>query len=117
MSLETDLTDLLRTICPRTFCDAAPANTERPYVTYQQIGGDVIQLLDRTVPSKENATIQIGVWSDGRIEAKTMIKQIEAAMITTTAFQASAIAATSADFDSDNLVYSNSQDFSVWADR
>jgi len=108
---------LLRAICPRTFCDFAPTDTPRPYVTYQQFGGEVPSFLDRTVPDKENASIQINVWSDTRAEAKGLIKQIEAAMIGATVFQASPQAACSSDFDADMARYGSRQDFSVWSDR
>jgi hypothetical protein len=117
MTLEEKLTALLRAICARSFSGFAPTSTLRPYVTYQQIGGEVPSFLDATVPSKENATIQISVWSDTSFEAKALIKQIEAAMITSTELQASPLAAAASDFDADIPVYSNRQDFSVWADR
>lgn len=117
MTLEEHLTALLQGICPRAYCDFAPVGTERPYVTYQQIGGEVVDFLDNTLPSKENAQIQVNVWSDTRAEAKALIKQVEAAMIAATMFQASPQAAAVSDFDPDIPVYGSRQDFSVWADR
>jgi len=117
MSVEASITTLLRAICPRTFTDFAPVSTLRPYVTYQQIGGETISFLERAMASKENGEFQINVWSDSRAEAKNLIKQIEAAMIASTAFQARAIAAPASDFDADVPVYGSRQDFSVWSDR
>lgn len=115
--VEIDLKTLLRAICPRSYPDFAPVSTARPYVTYQQFGGEAPAFLDKTVPSKENAEFQINVWSDSRLEAKTIIKQIEVAMIGATAFQARPIAACASDFDADVPVYCSRQDFTVWADR
>jgi hypothetical protein len=117
MSMEADLTVLLKGICPRVFPDFAPASTGRPYVTYQQIYGEAIPYLGREVPTKQNAVMQVNVWSDTRKEAKAMILQIEEALIRYPAFQASPVAAPVSDFDADVPVYGSRQDFSIWADR
>lgn len=117
MSLETDLVAALKVICPRTFTDFAPALTPRPYITFQQIGGDVVKYVGKEVPSIENGEIQINVWADTRTAAKTMIKQIEAALIVATTFDAKPVAAASSDFDSDMERYCSLQSFSIWADR
>lgn len=117
MTLEENLTTLLKGICPRTFPDFAPADTQRPYCTYQQFGGQTIELQDRTVPSKENAYVQINVWADKRSDAKALMAQIEAAMIQATAFQASPMAAAASDFDADMNIRCSRQDFSIWSDR
>jgi hypothetical protein len=117
MTLEEKLVALLQAICPRTFPDFAPTDTARPYVTWQQIGGDAIDFFDNALPSKENALVQVNVWSDRRAEAKGLIKQIENALITSTAFDARPTAAAASDADSDMQRYCSRQDFSVWADR
>lgn len=117
MSLETQLYAVLSGVCPRTFPDFAPVSTARPYVTYQQIGGDVVNTLDRMVPNKRNATIQINVWSNTRAEAVSLMQGIEDAIRMSTAFQAMPLSAPSTDFDADIPVYGCIQDFSIWADR
>jgi uncharacterized cupin superfamily protein len=117
MTVEADITALLRTICPRTFPDVAPTVTDRPYVTYTQYGGQALVFLDNTLPSKENGEFQINVWSATRGEAKALIKQIEAAMVAAGAFSARPLAAPASDYDQDMMVYSARQDFSVWSNR
>jgi hypothetical protein len=117
MALEENLTALLRAICPRTFSDFAPLDTPRPYVTFQQIGGSTVDFIDKVVPSKENAVMQINAWADSRLDAKALIKQIEAALIAATEFQAAPVAAASSDFDPDMDRRCSRQDFSIWADR
>lgn len=117
MTLEEKLTVLLVAICPRTFPDIAPTDTPRPYVIWHQIGGQAINFIDNTLPSKENAEIQIGVWSDSRAEAKAKIKEIEAALTASTGFQARAIAASASDADPDTGRRCARQDWSIWADR
>jgi hypothetical protein len=117
MTLEEKLHVLLQSICPRTFPDFAPTDTLRPYVTWQQIGGDTVDFFDRAAPSKENALVQVNVWSDRRAEAKDLIKQIESALITALVFDARPTAAASSDADPDMARYCCRQDFTVWADR
>jgi hypothetical protein len=108
---------VLKTVATRVFPDFAPVSTARPYVTYQQIGGQAVNMLDRIVPNKRNATIQVNVWSDTRAEAMTLIQGIEDAIRATTVFQGEPVSAAMGDFDADVPVYGANQDFSIWADR
>jgi hypothetical protein len=50
VTFEADLYTLLKTVTPRVFPDFAPTATARPYVTYQQVGGRVINPLANTAP-------------------------------------------------------------------
>lgn len=117
MTLESILVAVLKESSPRTFGDFAPPTTERPYITFQQIGGEVISPLGRELPNKENAVMQINVWANTRSEAKAMIKAIESALILSPTFSAKPVAAPQSDFDADVPVYCSSQDFSIWHDR
>jgi hypothetical protein len=117
MTLEEKLVVLLKAICPRTFPDFAPTDTARPYVTWQQIGGEVVEFVDNAAPSKENALIQVNVWSDRRAEAKDLIKQVELSLIASTQLQARPTAAAASDAEPDMARYCARQDFSIWADR
>lgn len=117
MTLEERLVALLTPICPRTFPDFAPTDTQRPYVTWQQIGGQSLDFMEGAVASKENALVQINVWSDRRTEAKAVIKLIEEAFVTAKTLQASPTAAAASDADPDMARYCARQDFSIWADR
>lgn len=117
MILEEKLVALIRAVCPRVSPDFAPTNTARPYVTFQQVGGQALDFVDNTVPSIENAEIQINVWADSRLEAKGLMKLIEAALIVATTVQARPLSACVSDFDADMNVYGSRQDFNCWADR
>jgi hypothetical protein len=117
MTLEALLVQVLKQFSPRTYGDFASPTTPRPYITFQQIGGDVIVPLGREVPNKENVVVQINVWADSRSEAKAMIKAIDAALVLTTDFQAKPVSAPQSDFDADIPVYCSRQDFSIWHDR
>jgi len=117
MGLDEKLTALLQAICPNTFCDFAPTNTPRPYVIWQQIGGDALTFIDGALPNKRNAWVQINVWSDRRSEATTLMLQIEAALVAAVQLQAEPMAAMSSDSDADLKRYGSQQDFNIWADR
>ena len=52
MTVEADITTVLKTQCARVFPDFAPMSTTRPYVTYQKIGGRTINLYGKVVPDK-----------------------------------------------------------------
>jgi hypothetical protein len=117
MTIESDLYTVLSAVCPRAFPDVAPTSTQRPYITYQQFGGDVIKYIDPTIPSAKNGYFQVNIWADTRSDAALLMLQAETALITSTAFQASPTSAPVSDYDIDNLIYGSRQDFSVWSDR
>lgn len=117
MSLETDLVALLLTQCARVFPDVAPLSTARPYITWQQVGGDAPTFVDNTLPSTRNALIQVNVWSTTRAEATALMLQVEAALIASTALQARPNSALIAAHDEDTDLRGCMQDFSIWAPR
>jgi hypothetical protein len=117
MSLESSLYTVLSGVCPRTFPDIAPTTTAKPYVTYQQIGGAALNFLDKQVPSKRNARVQINVWADTRASAVSTMQAIEDAIRMSSAFQGEPESAMLSDYDHDMLVYGSAQDFNIWSDR
>jgi len=118
MSLESDLFNTLKVICPRVYPDIAPANTARPYITWQQFGGNVINPLANELPDKRNAFIQISIWADTRLAANALAMQIESALVQSNLFTARPQAALMAlPFEEETGLYGCSQDFSIWALR
>lgn len=116
MALEVDLNALLKTLCPRVYPDVGPEPLPaRPYVTWQQVGGEVITFLDRTLPCKRNARMQINVWADTRLASNTLAMQIEDALRLSTAFQASPAGALVADHEPDLKLYGCRQDFTIFS--
>jgi hypothetical protein len=77
MSMESDLFALLQTACARVYPDIAPSGAALPYVTWQAIGGKSLRFLDNVAADKRNTFMQINVWAATRIEANTLIRQIE----------------------------------------
>ena len=118
MTVEASIVALLSPLVDgRVFSDVAPFETPRPYATYQQVGGHVITLVAKEVPSKQNGFFQVTVWADKRSEAAAVALQIEAALITATAFSAKPMAAPIARNEPDLKLYGSQQDFSIWSDR
>lgn len=111
MTFEADLFTRLKTVCPRVFPDFAPILTPRPYVTWQQVGGDVINPLDNSKPGVRLPEVQINVWADSRLTAMATIRAIEDAMRAATTFHARPLGDAVADFDADMPVYGARQDF------
>lgn len=115
MALESDLTTLLKTVCPRVYPDIAPDPMPvRPFVTYQQVGGEVVNFLERALVGKRNARMQINVWADTRLAASVLAGQIEDAIKLSTAFQAEPIGAWVSQQEPDLRLYGTLQDFSIW---
>lgn len=117
MSLETELKTALETICPRVFPDVAPFSTARPYITWQQIGGEAPAYVDNTVPDRRNAYVQINVWDTTRASSTALALQIEAALIVHPVLQARAQSALQATMDEDTDLRGCMQDFTIWAMR
>jgi hypothetical protein len=117
MSLETSLHTLLFAQCPRVFPDVAPYDTARPYITWQQVGGDPLSYVDDTVPDRRNSLIQVNAWADTRLQANDLMLQIESALITSTSFQARPAGALIAAHDQDTDRRGAMQDFSIWSTR
>lgn len=116
MSLESDLVSLLQSLCPRVFPDVAPADAGLPFITWQQVGGDVIRPLSG-LPGKRNAMVQINCWSDRRSVANELALAVEAALVASAAFVARPVSALVATHDDDTDLRGAMQDFSIWADR
>lgn len=118
MSLEASLYDLLSPLVSgRVYPDVAPTNTARPYITYQQIGGESPWFVGRALPSKRNAEVQVNVWGTTRSAASALALQVESTLVAATSIDAHPVGALVADYDDDLGLYGTRQDFSVWADR
>jgi hypothetical protein len=115
MTFEADLFNVIKgadaAIGTRVFPDFAPVGTLKPYVTYQGVGGGVINPVDNTIPVERLPDIQVNVWASTRKEAKRIALAIEAAMHAATAFTATRYSEPVADFDAEIPIYGTRQDF------
>lgn len=118
MTVESAIFDALTgLVSGRAYPDVAPAGVSRPYIVYQQIGGESAQYLDSTLPTKKNGRFQIAVWGDSRTSVAALALSVEQAIATSAAFQAEPIGAPVGDFEPDTRLYGSRQDFSIWSAR
>ncbi len=80
MSLETDLTAVLLTVCPEAHPHPAPLGTPAPYITWQHIGGDPLRFLDKSRPSRRNAEIQVNTWHTTPMAAMLLAQAADEAL-------------------------------------
>ena len=117
MTIEASIKTVLGTACARVFPDFAPVNTTRPYVTYQQVGGDVVNPLAKEVPDLQMGEFQVNVWANSRASAASTMLAVESAMRLASTFTAKPVSAPIADFDADVPVFGARMDFHVWSAR
>lgn len=116
MSAESAIFDLLKGLCGnRVFPDVAPFDTARPYITYQQIGGKVVNYTEASIPNLQNGMFQVNCWEDSRLAASALAKQVENAFRTATTMQAQPISAPIAQHEPELNRYGTIQDFSIWS--
>lgn len=116
MSLESNLQSTLETVCDRVFPDYAPNGTQTPYITWMQVGGEVLQPLENDVSGKRNARIQVNVWSTRRKDTVDLMLQVESALIATELFIARQQGAPISSISEDDDLRGMFQYFSIWAD-
>lgn len=112
MTFEADLFTVLRTVADRVFPDFAEVGTQRPYVTFQQVGGPMLQTLSGEALGVRLPEMQINVWADTRKQALALARSIEAALRGATTFHARPLGEPVCDYDADVPVYGTRQDFS-----
>ena len=117
MSIETALLAAVQPLCARVYPDVAPINTARPYIVWQQVGGPALMYLEGALPNKASADIQITVWANTRLEANSLIRQIEAVLVASATMQARPLGALIAAYDDTNELRGALQDFEIWATR
>lgn len=117
MTMETDLTALLKTLCPRVFPDVAPISTARPYVTYQGIGGPSWRYLDNAAMDKRSTRVQINTWADTRLAALALARQIEDALCASVTLNCQPEGEPISDHNEDLDRYGCIQDFMIQSNR
>lgn len=120
MTVEADIFAALKSLVPdgsgkfRVYPDVAPAGTARPYITFQQVGGVAVNMLDGAAPGKRNGRFQVNCWADTRAAAATLSRQVEDALRAATALQVTVLGAPVSVYEEDVPLYGTRQDFSLW---
>lgn len=116
MTIEADIkTTLASLVSNRVYPDAAPFDPTTPFIVYAQEGGDPLFFFGREKPSKKNAIFQVRVWSTTRMQASSIARAAEDALITSS-LDAMPMGALAADFDETMQWYGTVQNFSIWYD-
>ncbi|MFT3815440.1 MAG: DUF3168 domain-containing protein [Acidovorax sp.] len=125
MALEYELHTRLLAQCPRVFTLTADFGTQRPYVTWQHIGGKAFRWSENTAPDIRNAAIQVNVWADTKQQAFGMLQAIQEALCEMTEAK---FTATPMEEPMDSFIENQSsqetdqvkgamQSFSIWGER
>lgn len=115
MNIETHIYAALQEfVGGRCFPDVAPEQTARPYITYQNVGGQPISFIDSAIPNREFARVQVSVWADTRIEASDLGRAIEHALRGMTELQTDVITGRMATSDETTGYRGTMQDFSFF---
>lgn len=115
MSLESMLKTRLRPLVGnRAWPDFRPleASKELPFITWQQISGEVHEFLEGGAPALRNARVQVNVWAGDRETANTLMRAVENDLLTIDK-RTSALGALTATYDTTVKLYGARQDFSV----
>lgn len=114
MSLESDLFDALKgLVSNRVYSDVAPAGVARPFIVYQQAGGEAINFLEAGAPVKRNARMQVSCWATTRLAAAALARAAEDALAAS-AMKAFSLGALTAIHEEDTGLFGTRQDFSIW---
>ena len=113
MATEAQFVAALTALCARTYADYAEGTPARPYVTYQQVGGEAVNFLEGGVGGRRNARMQVNVWADTRLAATTLMHSIED-VLKASPFYADAIGARISRADPTTKLRGAQQDFSFW---
>ena len=118
MTVESDLFALLSTLAGgRVYPDVAPAGVAKPYITYQQVGGQSLSYIDPSVPNAKNGRFQVNVWGTTRLAVAALALSIEYTMLAATVFQARPLGSPAAVYEEDPPMFGTRQDFSIWSTR
>lgn len=117
MTMEADLITALHGVCPRVHPVVAPIDTQRPYMTWQLVGGAAWRYTDNTAPDQRHSLLQLNVWADTMAQALDLVRQSEAVLCASAAFVARPEGEPLADFNADFKRYGAIQDFSIVSSR
>lgn len=81
MNEQTLFTTLSPLVSGRVYPDLAEFTTEKPYITYQQVGGRPINYIEAIPSDKKHVRLQINVWATTRLEAMMLIRNIEDTLV------------------------------------
>lgn len=114
MSLEVTLLSLLGPLVGgRCYPDVIPDSPAFPLIVYQQVGGVAVEYVEQAMADKDNARMQVWVWSKSRTEASQIVRQAREALIGS-GLQVNTLNAPVSTYDEAMKLYGARTDFSIW---
>lgn len=108
------MVDAITPLCARVFPDIAPSGTARPYVVFQQVGGQSLNPLDGSSPGLSRPRMQVMVWAGTRLQASDLMRDIEA-VLRPSPINARPVSALISRYDETSQLRGAMQDFLIWA--
>ena len=116
-TVEENISTVVGALCAgRVYPDAAPFGVDRPYAEYQQVGGESITFFSREIPSKKNGRFSISSWANTRMDAASLARSIEDAIVSSNLFDAEPIGGPISQYEHDLGLFGMTQDFSIFFD-
>lgn len=118
MSVEASIYTALKSLVNnRVYRDIAPQTViALPRITFQQVGGDAVNFLDPSVPSKKNGRWQINCWGERRDDVMALARDVEDTLRAYTVLQATVLGAAVALYEEETRLFGSMQDYSFWYD-
>lgn len=101
----------------RVYPDVAPVGVERPFITYQAVGGAPINLLTGEKPEKQPHRMQINCWASreqGRIVVSELAMLVEDAMRSASDLQVEVLTGRVSTYDEETDLRGTMQDFQIF---
>jgi len=98
----------------RVFPDIAPADTAKPYITYQAVGGAPINFLSGDRPDKQSVRMQVNAWAERRTEASALGMLVEDAMRSAHHLQVEVSTGRVSTYDEQTDLRGTMQDFQIF---
>lgn len=117
-SAESIVTAALKSFVPnadgtfRVYPDVAPAGVVKPYITYQDVGGEDATTLSGE-NEQQNARMQMNVWATTRAEAVALMRQVQTAL-TAAPILGTPIGTAVSVYEADTKLRGRRLDFSIW---
>jgi hypothetical protein len=118
MTLEEKLSEVLGGLVNGNVSPDVVPDTDQvfPWITFQQVGGRAGWYMEREVPSRLHARVQVNVWAKTRMEAAEIARQVEVAICA--GFDvAEPYGAPVASYEDKVRLYGTRQDFGIWYER
>lgn len=109
-SIFAALTDLVDGRVERVVALTPPA---RPYIVFQQVGGEPYDYLESQVAAQDNGRFQVSVWADDVDEALELGRTVRRTLVESTTLRAQTLTGMTSVYEPDTQLYGTRQDFGL----